>query len=245
MMSIALFTQVWASCVGPAVAVETGAAVARAESGLDTLAIHDNTADRSYTPARKAEAMAVARTLHAAGHSLDLGLMQINTANLSRLSLTIAGAFDPCRNMAAGAQILVDAYRARQAGRAVQGRDVQVRLGQALSRYNTGDSAAGFVNGYVARVRAAAGQIVPAIALLHDTTGSTPADDQHADDTSPRRINRAQLIDGLIHPNAGAADVTNDRSRSDDALIHPSDPPPPRGSPSAPPPSQASPRPSH
>src|SRR5579871_6212678 len=159
-MSIALFTQVWASCVGPTVAIETGAAVARAESGFDTLAIHDNTASRTYAPANLAEAIAVAATLRAAGDSFDLGVMQINSANLARLGLTIAGAFDPCRNMAAGAQILINDYLAGRTGQ-----DAQVRLRQALSRYNTGDGAAGFVNGYVARVQVAAGQIVPAIRL--------------------------------------------------------------------------------
>src|SRR5262249_44292284 len=111
-MSVALFTQVWASCVGPAVAVETGAAVARAESGFNTLAIHDNTTNHTYAPADLAQAVAIAAALRSAGNSIDLGLMQINSANLARVGLTIAGTFDPCRNIAAGAQILVNDYLA-------------------------------------------------------------------------------------------------------------------------------------
>ncbi len=237
-MSVALFTQVWASCVGPAVAIETGAAVARAESGFNTLAIHDNTTGRNYTPASLPEAITVATTLLRAGNSLDLGLMQINSANLARLGLTIASAFDACRNMAAGAQILVDGYSAEHANH-----DEQVRLRQALSRYNTGDGAAGFVNGYVTRVQVAAGQIVPAIRLQDDVSRGAPAADQHAAAAPQASTDSASLIDGLIHPDARATGAAVPPDDSDDALIHPGDALPPRDSPSALPPSQASPSP--
>lgn len=236
-MSVALFTQVWASCVGPAVAVETGAAVARAESGFNTLAIHDNTAGQTYAPASVPEAVAIATALRAAGNSLDLGLMQINSANLARLGLTVTGAFDPCRNMAAGAQILADDYLAGPANR-----DMQVRLRQALSRYNTGDSVVGFVNGYVARVQAAAGQIVPAIRLQGDVSHGVHADGQHTGSTPHTNADSAGLIDGLIHPDTPAADAAIATGNSDDALIHADDPRPPSESPS--PPLQASPVPS-
>ena len=238
-MAVALFTQVWASCVGPAVAVETGAAVARAESGFNTLAIHDNTAGQNYAPASVPEAVAIATALRAVGNSVDLGLMQINSANLARLGLTVAGAFDPCRNMAAGAQILADDYLAGPASRGMQ-----VRLRQALSRYNTGDSAVGFVNGYVARVQAAAGQIVPAIRLRGDVSHGAPADGQHTGSTPQTSVDSAGLIDGLIHPDTPAADAAIAPGNSDDALIHSDDSRPPGASPSAPPPSRASPIPS-
>lgn len=238
-MAVALFTQVWASCVGPAVAVETGAAVARAESGFNTLAIHDNTVGQNYAPATVPEAIAIATALRAVGDSVDLGLMQINSANLARLDLTVAGAFDPCRNMAAGAQILVDDYLARPASR-----DMQVRLRQALSRYNTGDSAIGFVNGYVARVQAAAGQIVPAIRLQGDLSHGAPVNGQHTGSTPRTNVDSAGLIDGLIHPDTPAADAAIASGNSDDALIHADDLRPPSESPSVPPPSHASPRPS-
>lgn len=237
-MSVALFTQVWASCVGQAVAVETGAAVARAESGFNTLAIHDNTTGRSYTPHSLTEAVAVATALHTVGNPLDLGLMQVNSANLARLGLTIARAFNPCRNMAAGAQVLVDDYLAGHANR-----DVQLRLRQALSRYNTGDSAAGFVNGYVTRVQAAAAQIVPAIRLEGTGMDGASAAAQQTGDPQPG-AHAASLIDGLVHPDTRAADAAITPGNSDDALIHQGEPLPPRESPSAPPPSQASPPPS-
>jgi type IV secretion system protein VirB1 len=237
-LSVALFTQVWASCVGQAVAVETGAAVARAESGFNTLAVHDNTTGRSYTLHSLTEAIAVATALRAAGNSFDLGLMQVNSTNLARFGLTIAGAFDPCRNMATGAQILVDDYLAEHANG-----DVQLRLRQALSRYNTGESAAGFVNGYVTRVQAAAGQIVPAIRLEGTGMNGASAAAQQTDGPQPG-AHAASLIDGLVHPDTRAADAAITPGNSDDTLIHQGERLPPSESPSAPPPSQASPHPS-
>ena len=213
--------------------------MARAESGFNTLAIHDNTADQNYAPASVPEAVAIATALRAVGNSVDLGLMQINSANLARLGLTVAGAFDPCRNMAAGAQILADDYLAGPVNR-----DMQVRLRQALSRYNTGDSAVGFVNGYVARVQAAAGQIVPAIRLQGDVSHGAPADGQRTGSTPQTSVDSAGLIDGLVHPDTPAVDAAIAPGNSDDALIHTDDPRPPGASPSAPPPSRASPIPS-
>jgi type IV secretion system protein VirB1 len=84
-------------------------------------------------------------------HSVDLGLMQINSANLAPLGLSIADAFDPCRSMRAGAQVLQTDYRAA--------------IRDTLSRYNTGDPVTGIENGYVARVEASARTIVPSISV--------------------------------------------------------------------------------
>jgi len=123
----------FASTCAPGVAPETLAAVARAESGFDTLAMVVNGPGgarvRSTTAA---EAVARARALVAAGRSVDLGLMQVNSRNLGWLGLSVEDAFDPCRSVAAGARVLT-----------------------AFSGYNTGSPSRGFANGYVARVLAA------------------------------------------------------------------------------------------
>ncbi|THD60595.1 lytic transglycosylase domain-containing protein [Phenylobacterium sp.] len=137
----------------PAVAPETLLAVARAESGLNPNAIGVNRgAPVTSPPASPAEAAAVARRLIGAGGNLDLGLTQINSANLARLGLSIDDAFEPCRNLAAGAQILAEDYGVAH----VPAVDPQAALRTALSLYNTGDVSRGFRNGYVARVVAAA-----------------------------------------------------------------------------------------
>ena len=164
------FAQLATSCA-PHVAVETLAAVARTESGFDALTLHDNATGRSYHPATSGDAIALAVELvTVARHSVDLGLMQINGANLPRLGLTLADAFDPCRNLAAADQVLVSGYAA-----SAPGTDTQPALQQALSRYNTGDPAHGFANGYVGRVQASAELVVPALRVHGDIPADQPA----------------------------------------------------------------------
>lgn len=143
----------------PGVAPATLLAVARAESALDPLAIGVNGAHtRRPRPSTAVEAAMAARSLVAAGHDIDLGLAQINIRNLARLGLSIEAAFDPCRNLAAAAEVLREGY-AR--GRARHGPG-QAALRVALSVYNTGHAERGFANGYVARVVARAGPRLPA-----------------------------------------------------------------------------------
>jgi type IV secretion system protein VirB1 len=137
--------------------------VASTESGFDPLAVYDNTTRQSYHPHTIEAATQAAAGLISLGHSIDLGLMQINSSNLARLSLSVADAFDACRSMQAGAQILQEDYRAA--------------LRDALSRYNTGDPIRGIENGYVARVEANARAVAPAIsseALAQAPTGTSP-----------------------------------------------------------------------
>ena len=114
-----------------------------------------------YSPASREEAIALATELvFVQRHSVDLGLMQVNSANLAGLGLSITDAFDTCRNIRAGSRILAAGYVAPG-----NGGDTQPALIQALSRYNTGNPERGVTNGYVGRVQAAAEQVVPAIRL--------------------------------------------------------------------------------
>jgi type IV secretion system protein VirB1 len=138
----------------PAVAPGTLLAVARAESGLDPLAIGVNGPRLARArPDDAADAARIAHSLIAAGRDIDLGLGQINVRNLKRLGLTVEAAFDPCRNLAATAQVLSEGYRR---GIAIHGPG-QAALHVGLSLYNTGNTKRGFANGYVARVLAQAG----------------------------------------------------------------------------------------
>jgi len=142
----------------PAVAPATLAAVARAESGFDPLAIGVNgPRPRRLRPGSSEEAAATARRLIAAGENIDLGIAQINARNLGRLGLTIEAAFEPCANLAASAKILAADYGLA----ASKAPDKQAALRAALSYYNTGTSGRGIANGYVDRVLAAAGDVDP------------------------------------------------------------------------------------
>ena len=137
----------------PHAAAETLVAIAYTESRFDPLAIGVNAGPRlKQRPRDAAGAAREARRLMAAGFSIDLGLSQINSANLDWLGLTIEDAFDPCRNLAAAATVLNAGYRARSN----RPQDRQAALRMALSRYNTGHPERGVRNGYVARVEAAA-----------------------------------------------------------------------------------------
>jgi type IV secretion system protein VirB1 len=151
------FTALAQRCA-PDVAAETLAAIAGTESGFNRLAIHDNTARTAVAAGSDAEAIGAASRLIAAGHSVDLGVMQINAANLQRLGLTVQAAFDACRSIAAGAAILREGYSGDRTHD-----DQQAALRVAISRYNTGDAVRGFANGFVGRVERSARLLVPAL----------------------------------------------------------------------------------
>lgn len=166
-LSLGQFARLARQCA-PDVAVSTLAAIARTESGFDPLALHDNTSPIARSPQGAAVAASIASRLIAAGHSVDIGLMQVNSANLPALGLTVASALDPCRSIAAGAAILAGDY----AGGATHAQQ-QAALRVAISRYNTGDAERGFLNGYVHNVELSNVRVVPALDVAGGDPGNT------------------------------------------------------------------------
>jgi type IV secretion system protein VirB1 len=142
----------------PQVAPETLISVGLFESGLDPLTIHDNTSRQTLHPPTIPAAALFAADRIAAGHSVDLGLMQVNSTNLRPLHLTVFDAFDACSSMRAGGQVLQHAYTG---GGTVDEQQHALRV--ALSRYNTGGPVDGFANGYVGHIERVAERFVPAI----------------------------------------------------------------------------------
>jgi type IV secretion system protein VirB1 len=102
--------------------------IARQESALDPLTLRD---DSTGEVLRGAGVAAGAQRRIAAGHSVDLGLWQINSRNLPLLGLSVAEAFEPCPAAAAAARLI-----------------------ELYSRYNTGSAKRGIANGYAAAVMA-------------------------------------------------------------------------------------------
>lgn len=149
-LSMAAFTNLAARC-GGSVAASTLAAVAKTESNFRTLVVSDNTSRRARNFNTIDDAAAMADTLIGRGHSVDLGLMQINSANLRHLGYTPRDALDPCKSVSGGALIL-----SRNFMRLSNVSDPQVALRHALSQYNTGNIRSGYRNGYVHRVEQAA-----------------------------------------------------------------------------------------
>lgn len=133
----------------PSVAYVTLEAVVTHESRAHPFAVAINGGARlTRRPETKDEAVEVAKRLISMGYSIDMGLAQINSANLARLGLTVEQAFDPCTNLRAAETILRGCYdpAAQTHGHG------QVALQAALSCYNTGSYVRGLSNGYVATV---------------------------------------------------------------------------------------------
>ena len=127
--------------------VDRVTATAQTESGLQTTSVHDNTSNRSYVPATTADAVRLVMTLHAQGHSLDAGVMQVNDGNWPRLGLTAETVFDPRANVCAGMAVLAEAYAIER---------------RVSCRYNTGKPDC--ANGYPERIdgaRTQLGQLSP------------------------------------------------------------------------------------
>lgn len=146
---------------GPVVHPATTAAIIQVESQGNPLAIADNTLRTHYTPQTQAEAIHLTNQLHQQGHSLDIGMMQINTQWLRPHHLSLEKLFDPCFNIAVGTGILASAYR--DALR--QSDDAATALTHALSIYNTGSPTAG--SAYVTRVMAVANHTTPINFTIH------------------------------------------------------------------------------
>ena len=88
--------------------------------------------------------------------SVDLGLMQVSTAEARSRGISPESLLEPCTNLRVGWRILEDAYTTEVKTYGLG----QTALDHAISRYNSGDSRAGIDNGYLARVLATAQCIV-------------------------------------------------------------------------------------
>lgn len=138
----------------PQVHMDTLQAIARTESHFNPYAI--GVVDGAVKqPKNLADAIAVAKALHAEGKNFSLGLAQINKKNLARFGLSYDTVFDPCVNLKTGAEILSECY-SRAKG------SPQEALQKALSCYYSGNFKTGFTEdfpglpSYVERIKAAA-----------------------------------------------------------------------------------------
>ena len=136
----------------PNVAPSTIQAIIKVESARNPLAININTKNGvklkpTIVIDTVPKAIAVTYAALDRGHTVDMGYMQVNSANLKWLGYTVEDMFDPCKNLAAGAYIFETAYLKELP----KHRNKQAALMAALSVYNTGNPRNGFYNGYVAK----------------------------------------------------------------------------------------------
>jgi type IV secretion system protein VirB1 len=102
-------------CCGASVAPSTLASIARTESGFQPLSISDDTGTGGVSATRDI-AIQIGSRLLEAGHSVDIGIMKINSANFAKLRLTLEAAFNPCRSVAASGN---QTYRSTPTARAI------------------------------------------------------------------------------------------------------------------------------
>ncbi|WP_174278243.1 lytic transglycosylase domain-containing protein [Sphingomonas bacterium] len=134
----------------PEIATEAVVPLVVTESGGDSLQINVNKGPR-VRAGSVAAAAAIVRRYMAAGYTVDVGLAQINSANLARLGVTVEQAFEPCTNMRLASTVLQQGYGL--ASRYYSGMDA---ISVTYSLYNTGTLTRGLRNGYVGRVWSAA-----------------------------------------------------------------------------------------
>ena len=153
----------------PAVPLTTLTAIIRVESGGNSNAMQidfprallkqwhlpEGTLRLKRQPTTKREALQWLEYFERRNISVDLGLMQVSTAEAHRRGLPVESLpqllSDPCFNLRLGWQILDSAYQLEVKTYGPG----QEALQHAISRYNTGDTQHGIDNGYLARVMAA------------------------------------------------------------------------------------------
>jgi hypothetical protein len=128
----------------------------------------------------------------------DLGIMQVNSANLRRTDLQIGDAFDPEKSFRAGGAILLDAYLQCHGDAAKTHPQVGEALRCASSVYNTGNEHSGLSNGYTAGIIKAATQIVPSVRdLIANFSGAASGNPTMArpTDTTVTEVTQATKCD--------------------------------------------------
>jgi len=140
----------------PQVHAGTARALVSVESAFNPWAIGVVGGALVRQPRHRAEALATAQALQAAGWNFSVGLAQINVGNFERLGLTLDSAFEPCTNLAAMQAVLAECFDRARAAASNPPVD-QAALRHALSCYYSGNFATGFRDGYVRKVVVAAG----------------------------------------------------------------------------------------
>lgn len=144
---IAYWTALCMSCA-PNVNPATTAAIITIESKGNPLAIGDNTTHQSYFPKDRESAVKLAQSLLNQKHSIDIGLMQINSIHIKPMRLNLNNLFDSCYNISVGSRILTEFY----VKHSKTSSNPQETLMKAISSYNTGHPFKGYYNGYVQKM---------------------------------------------------------------------------------------------
>ena len=119
--------------------------VNRPQQIASSIGLNNQAIELARQPNSKREAILWMRWLLQHHISVSVGLLQVSTENAARFHLKPEQLFDPCTNIAVGANLLAEAYAAQMQAAP---NDPDALL-HALSIYNSGTANFGFYNGYV------------------------------------------------------------------------------------------------
>ncbi len=104
MISAPVLAALLARCA-PRIDRTVAASIVAVESLGDAWAIDDDSARRSYHPPTYAQAVKLAHELLEQGHTIDLGLAQVNSLHLGAPGVSVEAMLRPCPNLRAGEAI--------------------------------------------------------------------------------------------------------------------------------------------
>lgn len=175
------FTDLAQTCA-PAIAIETLAAVVSLESQFQPFDIRVGESSSLHEqPKSKAEAIETATALMAEHQDVQLGLGGIGIAELRKLDLSIADAFDPCLNLKATATLLDGYYRLAVRAGATRQQAERVML---QSYYGRSDPSVGKMAQYDDQVKSEAkrlSKMLSAIAIGQSVGRPTVPEPQTSD----------------------------------------------------------------
>ncbi|NTG68824.1 lytic transglycosylase domain-containing protein [Rhizobium rhizogenes] len=175
------FTDLAQTCA-PAIAIETLAAVVSLESQFQPFDIRVGESSSLHEqPKSKAEAIETATALMAEHQDVQLGLGGIGIAELRKLDLSIADAFDPCLNLKATATLLDGYYRLAVRAGATRQQAERVML---QSYYGRSDPSVGKMAQYDDQVKSEAkrlSKMLSAIAIGQSIGRQTVPEPQTSD----------------------------------------------------------------
>lgn len=232
-----LLLSLFTSC-GAGVPGDTLMSITGVESSGNPFVIANVTDGVSYYLASKEEAITKAKLLTEQGKNYSAGLMQVNSKNFQGYGLSPDIAFDYCKNITAGAEILKECF-----ARTPATSDPASRLKAALSCYYSGNFTRGLVAkgnekiSYVANVvrHASDSDNVPSIRVLKNdpslsqvekAAGAAAASkeqffitDTHAQEPVQEHMDNDDVVNNFITDNGKSEEADSKKDTANKAVV--------------------------
>lgn len=233
-----LLLSLFTSC-GAGVPGDTLMSITGVESSGNPFVIANVTDGISYYLASKEEAITKAKLLTEQGKNYSAGLMQVNSKNFQGYGLSPDIAFDYCKNITAGAEILKECF-----ARTPATSDPASRLKAALSCYYSGNFTRGLVAkgnekiSYVANVvrHASDSDNVPSIRVLKNDPSLSQVEkaagaaaaaskeqffitDTHAQEPVQEHMDNDDVVNNFITDNGKSEEADSKKDTANKAVV--------------------------